>query len=335
MIKLSKMKGEFIMKKFHALVFTALVTCLILPFSLTANAETNENGNNSTPTEEKAMDTTKNIITEEKTEPAEPTKDLAKDPAKKPTVTSPQKSQVKTTIDITDSQEVYSYEQNSKIDLKDFTPTLNEYTDTLLTNYRLAANSKLSTAETGIQEVTLLGDNEDGKTTAVKLNYLVKEKTAQLTITDMNFDLETKIFTGKTKPFARVYISSPPDENFGEGTTTADKDGNFYAEWATTPKQITAYAFDESGNYSEEVTYQVPAKKQNKAVVTAPDKVKKIETKNAVKSATAKPTDTSKVTKEDKTDLPSTGDKGTEWIFVVAGVIVILVAVLLLRKRKK
>ncbi|HHR2496784.1 TPA: LPXTG cell wall anchor domain-containing protein, partial [Listeria monocytogenes] len=28
-------------------------------------------------------------------------------------------------------------------------------------------------------------------------------------------------------------------------------------------------------------------------------------------------------------------DKGTEWIFVVAGVIVILVAVLLLRKRKK
>ncbi len=43
----------------------------------------------------------------------------------------------------------------------------------------------------------------------------------------MNFDLETKIFTGKTKPFASVYMSSPADENFGEGTTTADKDGYF------------------------------------------------------------------------------------------------------------
>ncbi len=90
----------------------------------------------------------------------------------------------------------------------------------------------------------------------------------------MNFDLETKIFTGKTKPFASVYMSSPEDENFGEGTTTADKDGHFYAEWATTPKQITAYAFDEDGNFSEEVTYQVPAKKQNEAVVTAPEKIK-------------------------------------------------------------
>lgn len=47
------MKGEFIMKKFHGLVLTALVTCLIIPFSLAASAETNENGNNSTPTEEK------------------------------------------------------------------------------------------------------------------------------------------------------------------------------------------------------------------------------------------------------------------------------------------
>lgn len=162
------MKGEFIMKKFHGLVLTALVTCLIIPFSLAASAETNENGNNSTPTEEKTTDTTENIITEEKTEPAEPTKDT--------TVTPPQKSKVQTTIDITDSQEVYSYEQNSKIDLKDFTATLTDYTDTKLTNYRLAANSKLSTAQTGIQELTLLGDNEDGKTTAVKLNYLVKEK---------------------------------------------------------------------------------------------------------------------------------------------------------------
>lgn len=72
-----------------------------------------------------------------------------------------------------------------------------------------------------------LGENEEGKTTAVKLNYLVKEKTAQLTVTDMNFDLETKIFTGKTKPFASVYITSPVDENFGEGVTKADKDGNF------------------------------------------------------------------------------------------------------------
>lgn len=53
MIKLSKMKGEFIMKKFHGLILTALVTCLIIPFSLAASAETNENGNNSTPTEEK------------------------------------------------------------------------------------------------------------------------------------------------------------------------------------------------------------------------------------------------------------------------------------------
>lgn len=327
MIKLSKVKGEFIMKKFHGLVLTAVLTSLIIPFSLAASAETNENDNNATPTEEKTTDATKNIMTEKKTEPAEPTKDT--------TVTPPQKSKVQTTIDITDSQEVYSYEQNSKINLKDFTETLTKYTDTKLTNYRLAANSKLSTAQTGIQEVTLLGENEDGKTTAVKLNYLVKEKTAQLTITDMNFDLETKIFTGKTKPFASVYMSSPVDENFGEGTTTADKDGHFYAEWATTPKQITAYAFDEDGNFSEEVTYQVPAKKQNEAVVTAPEKIKKIETKNAVKSATAKPTDVAKVTKDDKTDLPSTGDKGAEWIFVVAGVIVILVAVLLLRKRKK
>ncbi|EFR86538.1 pepdidoglycan bound protein, partial [Listeria marthii FSL S4-120] len=39
--------------------------------------------------------------------------------------------------------------------------------------------------------------------------------------------------------------------------------------------------------------------------------MKKIETKNAVKSATTKPTDVTKVTKDDKTDLPSTGDKGT------------------------
>ncbi|EAC6224036.1 LPXTG cell wall anchor domain-containing protein [Listeria monocytogenes] len=318
------------MKKFHGLVLTAVLTSLIIPFSLAASAETNENGNNATPTEEKTTDTTKNIMTEKKTEPAEPA-----EPTKDTTVTPPQKSKVQTTIDITDSQEVYSYEQNSKINLKDFTETLTKYTDTKLTNYRLAANSKLSTAQTGIQEVTLLGENEDGKTTAVKLNYLVKEKTAQLTITDMNFDLETKIFTGKTKPFASVYMSSPVDENFGEGTTTADKDGHFYAEWATTPKQITAYAFDEDGNFSEEVTYQVPAKKQNEAVVTAPEKIKKIETKNAVKSATAKPTDVAKVTKDDKTDLPSTGDKGAEWIFVVAGVIVILVAVLLLRKRKK
>lgn len=94
MIKLSKMKGEFIMKKFHGLILTALVTCLIIPFSLAASAETNENGNNSTPTEEKTTDTTENIITEEKTEPAEPTKDT--------TVTPPQKSKVQTTIDITD-----------------------------------------------------------------------------------------------------------------------------------------------------------------------------------------------------------------------------------------
>lgn len=324
MIKLSKVKGEFIMKKFHGLVLTAVLTSLIIPFSLAASAETNENGNNATPIEEKTTDATKNIITEKKAEPAKDT-----------TITPPQKSKVQTTIDITDSQEVYSYEQNSKINLKDFTETLTKYTDTKLTNYRLAANSKLSTAQTGIQEVTLLGENEDGKITAVKLNYLVKEKTAQLTITDMNFDLETKIFTGKTKPFASVYMSSPEDENFGEGTTTADKDGHFYAEWATTPKQITAYAFDEDGNFSEEVTYQVPAKKQNEAVVTAPEKIKKIETKNAVKSATAKPTRVAKVTKDDKTDLPSTGDKGAEWIFVVVGVIVILVAVLLLRKRKK
>lgn len=324
MIKLSKMKGEFIMKKFHGLVLTALVTCLIIPFSLAASAETNENGNNSTPTEEKTTNSTKNIITEEK---AEPSKDTS--------VTPPQKTKVQTTIDITDSPEVYSYEQNSKIALNDFTETLAEHTGTKLTDYRLAANSKLSTAQIGIQEVTLLGNSEDGKTTAVKLNYLVKAQTAKLTITNMNFDVETKIFTGKTTPFASVYMSSPEDENFGEGVVQADKDGNFYAEWATTPKQITAYAFDEAGNFSEEVTYQVPAKKENEAVVTAPDKVKKIETNKAVKSATAKPADVIKVANDDKLDLPSTGDKGAEWIFVVAGVIVILVAVLLLRKRKK
>lgn len=324
MINTSEMKGEFIMKKFHGLVLIALLTSLIIPFSLAANAETNENGNNSTPIEQKTTNPTTNTLTEENTEP---TKDT--------TVTPPQKSKVQTTIDITDSQEIYSYEQNSKIALKDFTETLTEYTDTKLTDYRLAANSKLSTAQTGLQEVTLLGNTEDGKTTAVKLNYLVKAKTAQLTITNMNFDVETKIFTGKTTPFASVYMSSPEDENFGEGRVEADKDGNFYAEWATVPKQITAYAFDAAGNFSEEVTYQVPAKKENEAVVTAPEKVKKIETNKAVKSATAKPADVIKVTNDDKLDLPSTGDKGTEWIFVVAGVIVILVAVLLLRKRKK
>lgn len=326
MINTSEMKGEFIMKKFHGLVLIAVLTSLIIPFSLAANAETNENGNVSTPSEEKT-NTTKNIITEEKAESTEPAKDTS--------VTPPQKTKVQTTIDITDSPEIYSYEQNSKIALKDFTATLAEYTGTKLTDYRLAANAKLSTAQTGIQEVTLLGNSEDGKTTAVKLNYLVKAQTARLTITDMNFDVETKIFTGKTKPFASVYMSSPEDENFGEGRVEADKDGHFYAEWATTPKQITAYAFDEAGNFSEEVTYVVPAKKENEAVVTAPDKVKKIETNKAVKSATAKPAKIIKVANDDKLDLPSTGDKGAEWIFVVAGVIVILIAVLLLRKRKK
>lgn len=75
MIKLSKVKGEFIMKKFHGLVLTAVLTSLIIPFSLAASAETNENGNNATPTEEKTTDTTKNIMTEKKTEPVEPTKD--------------------------------------------------------------------------------------------------------------------------------------------------------------------------------------------------------------------------------------------------------------------
>ncbi|MBC1349795.1 LPXTG cell wall anchor domain-containing protein [Listeria welshimeri] len=321
------------MKKFHGLVLTALLTSLFIPFSLAASAETNENGNNpTTTTEEKATDSTENTTPDEKaeetapTDPTEPTKEA---------IEEEQPSETQTTIDITDSPEVYSYEQNSKIALEDFTKNLSDYTGITLTNYRLADNSHLSTANTGIQEVTLLGENEEGKTTAVKLNYLVKEKKAKLTITDMNFDLETKIFSGKTKPFASVYMSSPEDENFGEGRVEADKDGNFYAEWATSPKEITAYAFDDEGNFSEEVTYKVPAKKQNEAVIKAPTNVKKIETKSSVKGTTTSPTKTAKADTDSKSDLPSTGDKGVEWIFVVAGVIVILIAVLLLRKRKK
>ncbi len=116
----------------------------------------------------KTTDTTENIITEEKPEPAVPTKDT--------TVTTSQKSKVQTTIDITDSQEVYSYEQNSKIDLKDFTATLTDYTDTKLTNYRLAANSKLSTAQTGIQEVTLLGDSEERQNNSSQTQLLSQKK---------------------------------------------------------------------------------------------------------------------------------------------------------------
>lgn len=333
MISISKKKGEFIMKKFHGLVLTALLTSLFIPFSLAASAETNENGNNpTTTTEEKATDSTENTTPDEKaeetapTDPTEPTKEA---------IAEEQSNETQTTIDITDSPEVYSYEQNSKIALEDFTKNLSDYTGITLTNYRLADNSHLSTANTGIQEVTLLGENEEGKTTAVKLNYLVKEKKAKLAITDMNFDLETKIFSGKTKPFASVYMSSPEDENFGEGRVEADKDGNFYAEWATSPKEITAYAFDDEGNFSEEVTYKVPAKKQNEAVIKAPTNVKKIETKSSVKGTTTSPTKTAKADTDSKSDLPSTGDKGVEWIFVVAGVIVILIAVLLLRKRKK
>ncbi|MBC1742402.1 LPXTG cell wall anchor domain-containing protein [Listeria welshimeri] len=321
------------MKKFHGLVLTALLTSLFIPFSLAASAETNENGNNpTTTTEEKATDSTKNTTPDEKaeetapTDPTEPTKEA---------IEEEQSNETQTTIDITDSPEVYSYEQNSKIALEDFTKNLSDYTGITLTNYRLADNSHLSTANTGIQEVTLLGENEEGKTTAVKLNYLVKEKKAKLAITDMNFDLETKIFSGKTKPFASVYMSSPEDGNFGEGRVEADKDGNFYAEWATSPKEITAYAFDDEGNFSEEVTYKVPAKKQNEAVIKAPTNVKKIETKSSVKGTTTSPTKTAKADTASKSDLPSTGDKGVEWIFVVAGVIVILIAVLLLRKRKK
>lgn len=320
------------MKKFHGLVLIALLTSLIIPFSLAASAETNENGNNVTPTEDKSTDTTKNTITEDPSKTPEPPKEAPKTKTTEPQkATEPQKNTTPTTIDITDSAEVYSYEQNDKIALKDFTDTLTTHTGTKLVNYRLAENSKLNTAEPGIHVITLLGENEEGKTTAVKLNYLVKEKTAQLTVVDMNFDLETKIFTGKTKPFASVYITSPVDENFGEGVTKADKDGNFYAQWATVPKKIFAYAFDEAGNFSEEVTYEVPTKKENDVVVKAPANVKKIETTNAVKSATAKPS-TPKASKE---DLPATGDQGVEWIFVVAGVIVILIAILLLRKRKK
>lgn len=323
MIEVSKKKGEFIMNKFRGLVVIALLTCLITPFSLAASAETNENGNNQPNTEEQTMDSNENTVPEVESKTTEPVKETA-------TPETPQ-----TTIDITDSTEVYTYEQNSAIKLTDFTATLSEYTGTELSNYRLAEDVSLTTADAGLQDVTLLGDTKDGETTAVKLNYLVKAPVATLSVTNLNFDLETKIFSGKTKPFASVYMSSPEDENFGEGRVDADKDGNFYASWATTPKEITTYAFDEAGNFSEEVTYTVPAKKENEEAVQVPEKVKKIENNNSVKSVT---TATSKEPKKEaasKSELPSTGDQGVEWIFVVIGAIVVLIAIVLLRKRKK
>lgn len=40
-------------------------------------------------------------------------------------------------------------------------------------------------------------------------------------------------------------------------------------------EKIFAYAFDEAGNFSEEVTYEVPTKKENDVVVKAPANVKK------------------------------------------------------------
>ncbi len=323
MINTSKKKGEFMMKKFRGLVFTALFTCLIIPFSLAANAETNENGNNQPNIEEKTTNSTANTVPEVDSKTTEPAKDA--------TTTKT----LQTTIDITDSPEVYTYEQNSEISLTDFTKTLSKHTGTELTNYRLADGSELTTKAAGMKEVTLLGDTKDGDTTAVKLNYLVKAPVSTLTVTNLNFDLETKIFSGKTKPFASVYMSSPEDENFGEGRVEADKDGNFYASWATTPKKITAYAFDDTGNFSEEVTYTVPAKKENAAVVKAPADVKKIENNHSVKSVTTTASEASKKVADPESDLPDTGDQGVEWIFVVAGVIVILIAIVLLRKRKK
>ncbi|EFR95627.1 pepdidoglycan bound protein [Listeria ivanovii FSL F6-596] len=320
MIKTRKKKGEFMMKKFRGLVFVVLLTCLITPFSLAASAETNENGNNQPNTEEKTTHSTENTVPEVDSKTTEPAKESA----------TPE-----TTIDITDSTEVYTYEQNSAIKLADFTETLSEYTGTELSNYRLAEDISLTTADVGLQDVTLLGDTKEGETTAVKLNYLVKASVATLSVTNLNFDLETKIFSGKTKPFASVYMSSPEDETFGEGRVDADKDGNFYASWATTPKEITTYAFDEAGNFSEEVTYTVPAKKENEEAVQVPKKVKKIENNNSVKSVTTATSEEPKKEAASKSELPSTGDQGVEWIFVVIGAIVILIAIVLLRKRKK
>ncbi|MBC1486619.1 LPXTG cell wall anchor domain-containing protein [Listeria seeligeri] len=311
------------MKKFRGLVFVALLTCLITPFSLAASAETNENGNNQPNSEEKVTNPTENTVPEVDSKTTEPTKNST-------TTETPQ-----TTIDITDSAEVYTYEQNSDIELSDFTATLSDHTGTKLSNYRLAEGDELSTETAGVQELTLLGDTKDGDTMAVKLNYLVKAPASTLTVTNLNFDLETKIFSGKTKPFASVYMSSPEDENFGEGRVEADKDGNFYASWATTPKEITAYAFDDAGNFSEEVTYTVPTKKENEEVTKVPAKVKQIENTKAVKSVTTKASEDPKKTQTTKSELPGTGDQGVEWIFVVAGVIVILIGILLLRKRKK
>ncbi|HCJ4854768.1 TPA: cell surface protein, partial [Listeria innocua] len=125
------------MKKFHGLVLIALLTSLIIPFSLAASAETNENGNNVTPTEDKSTDTTKNTITEDPSKTPEPPKEAPKTKTTEPQkATEPQKNTTPTTIDITDSAEVYSYEQNDKIALKDFTDTLTTHTGTKLVNYR-------------------------------------------------------------------------------------------------------------------------------------------------------------------------------------------------------
>lgn len=166
-----------------------------------------------------------------------------------------------------------------------------------------------------MDSVKLYGTTNSGEVRIYAMSYIVINNAATLTLSNIRYDENTGILSGKTIAGAQLTITDDLTKEKNKIDAIADSSGRFEMKGTYEPGStwyIQAFdAKDPLGNYSEIVTFIVPKKQ----VVTNPSTSEEKRTVNSTNSPKAK----------DRKSLPQTGEIANFSMILIGGVFIGLV----------